>query len=153
MSSPVTDRFCSVLRRKAGVLGSWWVAIREAIRTVDDEEKCDRHEWKRKRSVFAELHSKAAQATVTRFHRNLSNLHKKNEKGYNVGRLKRQAPVDYCSVTYNQSGFDLDEKRGRDRFAYVRFSKIGWVKIRYHRPIPDRATIKEVTFKKETTGE
>jgi len=88
-----------------------------------------------------------------RFHRNLSNLRKKKEKGYNAGRLKRQAPTDYRSVTYNQSGFDLDEKRGQDRFAYVRFSKIGWVKIRYHRPIPDHATIKEVTFKKETTGE
>ncbi|WP_306052467.1 RNA-guided endonuclease InsQ/TnpB family protein [Natronococcus wangiae] len=110
-------------------------------------------EWKRKWPVFSELHSKAAQATVARFHRNLSNLRKKKEKGYNVGRLKRQAPTDYRSVTYNQSGFDLDEKRGRDRFAYVRFSKIGWVKIRYHRPIPDHATIKEVTFKKETTGE
>jgi putative transposase len=56
-------------------------------------------------------------------------------------------------VTYNQSGFDLDEKRGRDRYAYVRFSKIGWVKIRYHHQIPDHATVKEVTFKKERTGE
>ncbi|MDB2294495.1 transposase [Halorubrum ezzemoulense] len=110
-------------------------------------------EWKRKWSVFSELHSKAAQETVARFHRNLSNLRKKKEKGYNVGRLKRQAPAEYRSVTYNQSGFDLDEKRGRDRYAYVRFSKIGWVKIRYHRLIPDHATIKEVTFKKETTGE
>jgi len=110
-------------------------------------------EWKRKWSVFSELHSKAAQATVARFHRNLSNLWKKKEKGFNVGRLKRQAPSEYRSVTYNQSGFDLDDKRGRDRFAYVRFSKMGWVKIRYHRPIPDHATIKEVTFKKETTGE
>jgi len=109
--------------------------------------------WKRRWPVFGELHSKAAQATVARFHRNLSNLRKKKEKGYNVGRLKRQAPAEYRSVTYNQSGFDLDEKRGRDRYAYVRFSKIGWVKIRYHRPIPDHATIKEVTFKKETTGE
>jgi putative transposase len=85
--------------------------------------------------MFSELHSKAAQATVARFHRNLSNLRKKKEKGYKVGRLKRQSPSDYRSVTYNQSGFDLDEKRGRDRFSYVRFSKIGWVKIRYHRPI------------------
>ncbi|OSO88141.1 putative transposase [Halorubrum ezzemoulense] len=110
-------------------------------------------DWKRKWPVFSKLHSKAAQATVARFYRNLSNLRKKKEKGYNVGRLKRQAPTDYRSVTYNQSGFDLDEKRGQDRFAYVRFSKIGWVKIRYHRPIPDHATIKEVTFKKETTGE
>jgi putative transposase len=56
-------------------------------------------------------------------------------------------------VTYSQSGFDLDEKRGHDKYAYVRFSKIGWVKIRYSRPIPDNAIIKEVTFKKETTGE
>jgi putative transposase len=110
-------------------------------------------EWKRRWSVFGELHSKAAQATVARFHHNLAVLSELTEKGYNVGRLKRQAPTDYRSVTYNQSGFDLDEKRGRDRFAYVRFSKIGWVKIRYHRPIPDHATIKQVTIKKETTGE
>jgi putative transposase len=110
-------------------------------------------EWKRKWPVFGKLHSKAAQATVARFHRNLSNLRKKKEKGYKVGRLKRQSPADYRSVTYNQSGFDLDEKRGHDKYAYVRFSKIGWIKIRYSRAIPDRATIKEVTFKKETTGE
>ena len=110
-------------------------------------------DWKQRWPVFGELHSKAAQATVARLHRNLSNLSKKKEKGYNVGRLKRQALSDYRSVTYNQSGFDLDEKRGHDKYAYVRFSKIGWVKIRYSRPIPDHVTIKEVTFKKETTGE
>ena len=110
-------------------------------------------EWKQQWPLFSELHSKAAQATVARFHRNLSNLRKKKEKGYTVGRLKRQAPSDYRSVTYNQSGFDLDEKRGHDKYASVRFSKIGWLKIRYSRPIPDHATIKEVTFKKERTGE
>jgi putative transposase len=109
--------------------------------------------WKRRWPIFGELHSKAAQATVARFHHNLTALSKLKEKGYNVGRLTRQAPTDYRSVTYNQSGFDLDEKRGHDTDAYVRFSKIGWVKIRYSRPIPDHATIKEVTIKKETTGE
>jgi len=109
--------------------------------------------WKQQWPVFSELHSKAAQATVARFHDNLSNLRKKKEKGQKVGWLKRQAPSEYRSVTYNQSGFDLDNKRGRDGFAYVRFSKIGWVKIRYHRPLPGHATIKEVTLKKETTGE
>ncbi len=109
--------------------------------------------WKQRWPIFGELHSKAAQATVARFHHNLTVLRELKEKGYKVGRLTWQAPVDYRSVTYNQSGFDLDEKRGCDRFVYVRFSKIGWVKIRYHRPIPDHATINEVTIKKETTGE
>jgi len=110
-------------------------------------------EWRQRWPVFGELHSKAAQATVARFHHNLTVLSELKEKGYNVGRLKRQAPSEYRSVTYNQSGFDLDEKRGHDKYAYVRFSKIGWVKIRYSRSIPDHATIKELTFKKERTGE
>ncbi|MFB6077358.1 MAG: RNA-guided endonuclease InsQ/TnpB family protein, partial [Halarchaeum sp.] len=109
--------------------------------------------WKRKWPVFGELHSKAAQATVARLHHNLTALSELKKKGYNVGRLTRRAPADYRSVTYNQSGFDLDEKRGHNKYAYVRFSKIGWLKIRYSRPIPDQATIKEVTFKKERTGE
>lgn len=109
--------------------------------------------WKQQWSLFAETYSKAAQATVARFYRNLSSLKELKENGHDVGRLKRQAPADYRSVTYNQSGFDLDEKRGRDRFAYVRFSNVGWLKIRYHRSVPDEASIKEVTFKKERTGE
>ncbi|QLD87601.1 IS200/IS605 family element transposase accessory protein TnpB [Natronomonas salina] len=110
-------------------------------------------DWKQKWSLFADTYSKAAQATVARFHRNLSNLRKKKEKGYAVGRLKRQAPSDYRSVTYNQSGFDLDDKRGQDGYAYVRFSKVGWLKIRYSRPLPEHASIQEATFKKERTGE
>jgi len=109
--------------------------------------------WKQRWPLFGELHSKAAQATVARFHHNLTVLSELKEKGYKVGRLKRQAPSDYRSVTYNQSGFDLDEKRGHDAYAYVRFSKIGWVKIRYSRPIPDHATVKEVTVNRERTGE
>ena len=109
--------------------------------------------WKRKWPIFGELHSKAAQATVARFHHNLTVLSELKEKGYSVGQLKRQTPSDYRSVTYNQSGFDLDEKRGHDKHAHVRFGKIGWIQIRYSRPIPDHATIKEVTFKKERTGE
>ena len=81
--------------------------------------------WKQRWPVFSELHSKAAQATAARFHHNLTVLSELKENGYDVGRLKRQAPSEYRSVTYNQSGFDLDEKRGHDKYAYVRFSKIG----------------------------
>jgi len=111
------------------------------------------YEWKQRWSPFSEPHSKAVQATVAPFDQNLSSRHKKKEKGYNVGRLTRQAPSDYRSVTYNQSGFDLDDKRGRDGVGYVRFSKVGWFKIRYSRSIPDHATVKQATFKKERTGE
>jgi putative transposase len=134
--------------------------VKHAYETAPDDDKPSEYgqnnklpEWKDKWPVFAETHSKAAQATVARFHRNLNSLKELKNNGHSVGRLNRQAPNDYRSVTYNQSGFDLDDKRGRDGFAYVRFSKIGWMKLRYHRQIPDHATIKEVTLKKERTGE
>lgn len=83
----------------------------------------------------------------------ISRTFKKKEKGHKVGQLKWQAPSEYQSVTYNQSRLELDKERGRDKFAYVRSSKVGWVKIRYSRPIPDIASIKEISYKKETTGE
>lgn len=35
----------------------------------------------------------------------------------------------------------------------MRLSKIGWIKIRYHRSLPEYAIIKEVTLKTEVTGE
>jgi len=155
-----TDKVAAELEHHLNVHRQLYNHIRWNYEQAPEDDKPSEYdqnnnlpEWKRMWSVFGELHSKAAQATVARFHRNLSNLRKKKENGYNVGRLKRQAPTEYRSVTYSQSGFDLDEKRGHDKHAYVRFSKIGWVKIRYSRPIPNHATVKEVTFKKETTGE
>jgi putative transposase len=54
-------------------------------------------------------------------------------------------------MTYSQSGFELKNTSGRRATLWL--SKIGDIKIRYHREIPDRADIKEVTIKRETTGE
>jgi putative transposase len=54
-------------------------------------------------------------------------------------------------MTYSQSGFELKNTSGRRATLWL--SKIGDIKIRYHREIPDEAAIKEVTVKKETTGD
>jgi len=108
-------------------------------------------EWKDEWSVFSEVHSKALQKTVERFYDNLSNLSEKKQNGHNVGRLKWKSPREYQSMTYSQSGFELKNTSGRTATLWL--SKIGDIHIRYHHPIPDNATIKEVTLKKETTGE
>ena len=65
--------------------------------------------------------------------------------------LKWKSPTEYQSLTYSQSGFKLKNTSGRH--ATLEFSKVGDIRIRYHREIPDHADIKEVTIKKETTGE
>ncbi|MEF8851336.1 MAG: transposase, partial [Haloarculaceae archaeon] len=49
-----------------------------------------------------------------------------------------------------QSGFELDEKGGQ---TVLSLSKLADVPIELHRPLPDDATVKEVTLKKEKTGE
>jgi putative transposase len=108
-------------------------------------------EWKTEWPVFSEVHSKALQKTVERFYDNLSTLSEKKQNGHTVGWLNWKAPREYQSVTYSQSGFELKNTSGRHATLWL--SKIGDIPIRYHRPIPDNATIKEVTLKKETTGE
>ena len=107
-------------------------------------------EWKQQFPIFKEAHSKALQRTVTRFYRNLSNLSKKKDNGHRVGMLKWKPPREYRSMTYSQSGFKLNNTSGRTATLWL--SKIGEFPIRYHRPIPDDTTIKEVTVKMETTG-
>ena len=107
--------------------------------------------WKQEFPVFSEVNSKALQRTVTRFYQNLSNLSEKKQNGHKVGMLKWKSPTEYQSMTYSQSGFELKNTSGRH--ATLELSKVGDIRIRCHRPIPDEAEIKEVTIKKETTGE
>jgi putative transposase len=108
-------------------------------------------DWKDDFPVFSEVNSKALQRTVKRFYQNLSNLKKKKEKGNKVGMLKWKSPQEYQSMMFSQSGFELKNTSGRRATLWL--SKIGDIPIRYHRPIPDETEIKEVTVKKETTGE
>ena len=108
-------------------------------------------DWKDKFPVFKEVHSKALQRTVARFYQNLSNLSKQKENGHKVGMLKWKSPREFQSMTYSQSGFELKNTSGRHATLWL--SKIGDIRIRYHREIPDKASIKEVTVKKETTGD
>ncbi|MFA9517405.1 RNA-guided endonuclease InsQ/TnpB family protein [Halopenitus sp. H-Gu1] len=108
-------------------------------------------DWKTEFPVFKEVHSKALQRTVTRFYQNLSNLSKQKANGRKVGRLKWKSPREFQSMTYSQSGFELKNTSGRNATLWL--SKIGDINIRYHREIPDEASIKEITIKKETTGD
>ena len=107
--------------------------------------------WKDEFPVFSEVNSKALQRTVTRFYQNLSNLSDQKANGNKVGKLTWKSPREFQSMTYSQSGFELKNTSGRHATLWL--SKIGDIKIRYHRNIPDEADIKEVTVKKETTGD
>jgi putative transposase len=99
---------------------------------------------------LSDVYSKVLQMVVKRVSDNLARLKDKKERGYNVGRLKWKGPGEYRSLTYNQVGFKLKNTSGQ---PVLYLSKIGEIPIRLHRPVPDDATIKQVTVKREPTGE
>ena len=101
---------------------------------------------------LSDVYSKVLQMVAKRLFDNLSGLQQLKENGYSVGELRWKSPTEYRSLTYNQSGFDVDKNTGRDGWGELRLSKIGTVPIRLHRDIPEDATVKQVAIKKEKTG-
>jgi putative transposase len=96
------------------------------------------------------VHSKVLQMVVKRVYDNLSTLKAQKDSGRAVGMLKWKHPRDYLSLTYNQTGFKLKNTSGRPTLW---LSKIGEIPIRLHRKIPDDSAVKQVTVKREPTGE
>ena len=97
-----------------------------------------------------QVYSTVLQAAVMRIEDSIKALSKLKQQGYNVGSLNWQAPQDFRSFTYVQSGFELDRKSGQ---TVLSLSKLSDIQIVQHREIPDDVTVKEVTIKKEPTGE
>jgi len=110
-------------------------------------------QWKREWSEWSNVYSKCLQMAVRRIKHSETILGKLEERGFDVGQLKWKAPRDYRSITYNQSGFDVDSNTGRTDHATVELSKIGTFHLKFHRPLPDDADIKEVILKKQKTGD
>lgn len=109
--------------------------------------------WKREWSEWSAVYSKCLQMAVRRIKSSESVLESLQERGYDVGELKWKKPREYRSITYNQSGFDVDHNTGQLGHATVHFSKIGTFHLSYHRPLPDDATITQVILKKQKTGD
>ncbi len=99
---------------------------------------------------LTDLYSRTLQNVVERLYTNLSRLKDAKDNGRAVGLLKWKAPTEYRSFTYRQSGFELKNTSGQ---TVLRLSKIGTIPVHFHREIPENATIKQVTVKKEQTGE
>ena len=97
-----------------------------------------------------DLYSTVAQAAVMRIEDSIKALSRLEQNGYNVGSLNWKAPKDFRSFTYIQSGFEFDSKSGQ---TVLSLSKLADVPLIKHRTIPDTETIKQVTIKKEPTGD
>ncbi|WP_101296025.1 RNA-guided endonuclease InsQ/TnpB family protein [Halegenticoccus soli] len=120
--------------------------VKQRVRSVRDELPDLKQWWDDLPTVY----STVLQTTVMPIADSVNALGKFKQNGYGVGQLKWKPPREFHSFTYSQSGFKLDKKGGR---TLLSLSKLGDIPIRLHRTIPDNATLKQVTLKKEPTGE
>lgn len=124
--------------------------VKQRVRQVRDELPDLKQWW----GDLTDVYSTALQTAVTRIAQNIKALGKLKERGYTVGALNWKPPREFRSFTYSQSGFELDKKGGQ---TVLSLSKLGDIPIHLHRELPDTdagdATVKEVTLKKEPTGE
>jgi putative transposase len=120
--------------------------VKQRVRKVRDELPDLKNWW----DALTDIYSKVLQPTVMRIAKNVNALGELKEQGYTVGELRWKSPREFRSFTYNQSGFELDKKSGQ---TVLSLSKLADIPIELHRPLPDDATVKEVTLKKEKTGE
>jgi putative transposase len=120
--------------------------VKQRVRKIRDELPDLKDWW----DALTDVYSKVLQPTVMRIATNINALGKLEEQGYKVGELRWKSPREFRSFTYNQSGFELDKKSGQ---TVLSLSKLADIPIELHRPLPDDATVKEVTLKKEKTGE
>ena len=120
--------------------------LKQRVRQVRDQ-LTDLKEWW---DDLNDLYSTVAQAAVMRIEDSIKALSQLKQNGYNVGSLNWKAPAEFRSFTYVQSGFEFDSKNGQ---PVLSLSKLADIPITKHREIPDDMRIKEVTIKKEPTGE
>ena len=120
--------------------------LNQRVRQVRDQLTSLKDWW----DGLNDLYSTVAQAAVMRIEDSIKALSELKKKGYNVGSLNWKAPKDFRSFTYIQSGFEFDSKNGQPVLSLSKLADIPLIK---HRAIPDAETVKEVTIKKESTGD
>jgi putative transposase len=121
-------------------------SLNQRVRSIRDELPSLKDWWE----GLSDVYSTVLQTAVMRIEDNIKSLGELKKNGYGVGQLKWKPPREFRSFTYSQSGFKLDKKGGQ---TVLSLSKLADIPIRLHRAIPDDAKLKQVTLKKEPTGE
>ena len=102
-------------------------------------------ELKESESWLYSYHSKMLQMVSTQIDGAQKALIQLRKNGHKTGSLKFAKFSGYHTFTYNQSGFEIKD-------GFLHLSKIGKIKMIYHRNIPENNTIKQITVSKSKLG-
>ncbi len=74
-----------------------------------------------------------------------------DSKGGRSGRPRFKTEADYRTMTFSTANSDWI-KLVRKNWFYIRLPKLGVIKVRMHRPIPDGFTIKQISVSRKADG-
>ncbi|WP_318566968.1 transposase [Salinigranum marinum] len=120
--------------------------LNQRVRSIRDEIPSLKDWW----DGLSDVYSTVLQTTVMRIEQNVKGLSALKETDTASANSSGSHHGSSAVFTYSQSGFKLDKKGGQ---TVLSLSKLADIPIRLHRAIPDDATLKQVTLKKEPTGE
>jgi len=107
---------------------------------------------KKEKPELSKIHSQVLQDVLRRVDKSYQNFFRRI-KEKKSGKLKDKVGFPrykeknrYHSFTYPQSGFKLKVNQKKPKHSKLYLSKIGTIKLRYHRPIPKLAKIKTCTI-------
>ncbi len=101
---------------------------------------------KENRPWYREINAQVLQNCVERVHKTFERYLKGDKKGKRSGRPRFKGKGRYRSFTYPQLG------KNPIKGNLINLSKIGWVKMILHRPLPDGFKLKTATITKKVDG-
>ena len=107
-------------------------------------------ELRRQSSFWKGIHIDVLQDTLRRLDKAYDAFFRRLKAGKNSGFPRFKGRGRYRSITVNHISVDLI-RNIRGKFARVVVPKIGQVKMRYHRPLPD-GNIKTLTIQRKASG-
>lgn len=100
---------------------------------------------------YKSVHSQVLQSVPDRLNKSFNNFFRRIKTGEKPGYPRFKSRWRYNSFTYTQGGFKLlfDVHNPSMKYNRLRLSKIGDIKISFHRPLPKNSKIKQITIKRD----
>jgi len=95
---------------------------------------------------YGTVHSQVLQDVIRRCDKSFQNFFRRVKTGEKPGFPRYKKPDWFATITYPQSGWKIEGN-------HVILSKIGTVKMKYHRKIPVNGTVKTVSITKDRCGD
>ncbi|WP_293097512.1 transposase [Moorena sp. SIOASIH] len=109
-------------------------------------------EWSGEDLDFSRVPANTLQQVCQRVDKAFERFTRSDASGHRSGKPRFKSQSRYRSFVLEGAGLDLHSCSIGGKFLYLKVPKLGLLKVRYHRPLPDGAILKQVQLIKKNDG-